>query len=354
MNEILNDISKEIIKFNNKEVKVESLKEYLKAFNVKELKSYATLYLTYESMSKNLNKIKDIVDMKKDELINYIIKHINDIAKFYYIISDNNIKKEIIKISKDNLEDKIIFDIKNINTIMFLKDNYIAKVQYLENDNKVKIFIPKEIASIFIKLSTDKKIIKESNIYNDLNNFTDLVLNVYGIVILEVLMDLYEEYYPKMDDNRFIDLLNISSITNGSYQMIFDGEDILISGLDFDNEEHIINFYENQQGYYHHYSIEELQDIYTLTYLKNMDEYIELYNYIESIFEECDGLDEDLEFIVSDFIYQAQINMENAIKAVKSHLKKILDLEKEEIEYSIKLLIKIFDNYPKWIKKGNI
>ena len=59
-------------------------------------------------------------------------------------------------------------------------------------------------------------------------------------------------------------------------------------------------------------------------------------------------------FLILDYIYSAQFSLKAASKNYNSHFGEFLDcdtMERKKIENMIK---NIFNEYPKWIKRGNI
>lgn len=57
--------------------------------------------------------------------------------------------------------------------------------------------------------------------------------------------------------------------------------------------------------------------------------------------------------IIVDYLYTAQISMENADENFKNKLIKLYNVNEEDIDILLKYIKKIFEKYPKWRKRGN-
>ena len=155
-----------------------------------------------------------------------------------------------------------------------------------------------------------------------------------------------------MDEDEFIrrtiTLLAISS----SFNICESDDEYLIYNLNFESPESAIDFYKKQIGDYKIYSVEELNED---DHVYDTDSYEKLERYILDNFDISDSdMDEFDNLIVIDYIYAAQTSIKEADSHYDQNINVILNINEKQKEIIRNLIRNIFDEYPKWIKKGNI
>ena len=58
--------------------------------------------------------------------------------------------------------------------------------------------------------------------------------------------------------------------------------------------------------------------------------------------------------IVTNYINIAQVSIDSANEFFKIHIKYFIEVDNEKEDYILKLVNDIFENYPKWRKRGNV
>lgn len=175
----------------------ENLKDQLKQLKVKDLKKLGYLF--------NLNNMNN---KKKDILIEEIYNCLTNDKNLNVVISrmidkEFNLLKRIIE-NKGIIEDNSITE-EDYYYLISLK----IITTYEENNNQY-ITIPKEIYNIIKNINLDNFniIIKENT---DIYYLLKALLEVYGVVSIEDLKDIYNNYYnPKEEYN--LDITNNSFI----------------------------------------------------------------------------------------------------------------------------------------------
>lgn len=341
----LNEELKSILNMNNKKIKELSLEEYLNELKKNNL---------FELLSLYINSSKDVIGMyvlkekSKRQLIKYINENLKDILTVLvkFMKPDClNFLKEIIPNLKEK-EYEINEDIP-FNFVMYFKKFYLASFEY--NENNLKCFMPKQFVDTFEIILKDKNILKENEknnlIYKDIIN----ILSAYGIIELDSL-NKFINYKESLES-----LLNLFSLSD-DYIHIYEFENQkLICNIEFQTEDMAIDYYKKQTGIYKKFSTDDLELIGNGTYASKSKSYTEFINYLKEIF---DLTEEDtnyiLDFLIDNYIYTANISKEEANEEFKINAKNMFDLSDEEIEDMRKIAEKIFDDYPKWIKRGNI
>ena len=123
----------------------------------------------------------------------------------------------------------------------------------------------------------------------------------------------------------------------------------------FETEEEAIKYYKKQIMNYKEYDLEELEDFYDLSYILNLESYVDFMDYVEENYD----LDEDLEYllrknIIEDYLLGAQYSLKTANSNFKHNITKILDIDKQGIKTLLKIMNKMYKESPKWEKRGNI
>ena len=132
-------------------------------------------------------------------------------------------------------------------------------------------------------------------------------------------------------------------------------DEILLCNLEFYDEDKAIDFYENQKKDYKKYSKEDYKKISSCQYVEGLKSYKKFINYLCTNYE---GIAEDInyinEFIIDDYISFAQISLTDADYAFRNNIVRMFEVDNEDVEILLKLMKDIFNEYPKWIKRGHV
>lgn len=352
----LEEMIKEMFLCNdNKKVKDETLDEYLNSFKNHELTRFAVTQVFVDKDYYNLYHIKNMNHKPKKYIMEYIKKNLEKILKCYIkIIKTNELDylKTIIK--NNNKEIKYGSLPLSIHFIHFLKVFSLAKVEYNKKKDTLKFFIPNEYIEFFNKFLSDKDLLKENRKNNKIFEYTENVLCTYGIIPLSKLHELFEKQVFKMNIEELKHVIDSFSFYEEIYLYNIDN-DTLLCNIEFSDEDYAFNFYENQKGDYKKYSKEEFQSISSYKYIEKLKSYN---TFIRYLCRNYDGITSDMdyikEFIIYDYLSTAQTSINEADENFKINIVKMFDIDDIEIEKMLKMIKNIFNEYPKWIKRGNI
>lgn len=345
----------EFLKFNNKKVKEETLNEYLASLKNEELTRFAITQVFVDKDYYNLFKVKNLNNRAKKYIIDYIMDNLDKILESYIKIIRTHELEQLKTVIKNNNK-KLIFGSLpiSIHFINILKNFSLAKVEYNDKDDSLKIFMPNEYIDIFNSCIKNKKLLEVNKFNNQVYDYAETVINTYGIVTLDKLHELFENQMFKIDKDELQHIIASIAIYEEMYIYEYNGE-MLLCNLEFADEDFALDFYDNQKMDYKKYSKEDYKKISNCTYVEKLKSYKKFINYLCKNYE---GISEDIEyineFIVYDYINFAQISIEDADHAFRTNIVKILETDDKELEDLLKLMKNIFNEYPKWYKRGNI
>ena len=127
---------------------------------------------------------------------------------------------------------------------------------------------------------------------------------------------------------------------------------ISILGSDEDEAEEYLN---NQAEDYKIYPKEFYINVVNRDYLKSLKSYENLYEYLLKYYDLELNEEEDIfELIICDCLYQVQESKSKAKEAILKKLDEYFNINSKQKNEIINYLNRIYYDYPKWMKKGNI
>lgn len=328
-----------------------TLEEYLNSFEEDKLKSI----IGFSTFIDDYVDVEKIVKSSKDELVDYIIKNLNIIIEsFVLVMSENNINQLC----------RLVHDKKNVykySDYLFSFDFYgklvgcvLGKIEYNEKDDTISFYIQKEIKEEIIKLLDCLTFRKVNNKYNEIINYLEKLLHIYGIITFDEFHRLFIKQMYLIDKEELSEIIHYKLFLLPEY--IYNEKDkILICSLNFDTKEEAIKYYKKQTNDYKEYELEELDEFFDLSYILNLESYVDFMDYVEENYD----FDEKLEYllrqnIIEDYLLGAQYSLKTANSNFKKNIVKILDIDNEGIKTLLKIMNKMYKESPKWEKRGNI
>lgn len=348
-------IKEELLGVNNKKIKEENLKEYLTSLKKEELIKMAISQTFIDKNYFDLYKVNNLKNKAKKEIIDYITEKLDKILESFIKIIKTEEIEQLENVIKNNGKKILFDDLKvSIRFILLLKNFSLAKVEYNNKEDSLKIFMPKEFVDIFNNCFKNKKLLELNNYNNKVYNYVRDVINTYGIVTLDKLYELFESQMFKIDKKDLKHIIEIVTIYEEEHIYEYNGETLLCS-VEFGDEDYALYFYDSQKMDYKRYSKEDYKNISSFKYVEKLKAYKKFVNYL---CRNYGGISEDLEyindFIVYDYLASAQTSIETADYNFRANIVKILEVNNGEIEELLKLMKNIFKEYPKWIKRGNV
>ena len=350
-------IKEEILVKNNKKVKEETLEEYLSGITKDELARLAFFQAFADQDYEDIFKIKNLKKMSKKDIINYITDNLDKILKCFIKVMSENCLIQLKKIiSKQN---DINYDMSKLNlsfhTLGFLKSFSLAKVEFNKQTEVLKIYFPKEFVTILEKCLTDVNILDENRKFNKVCDYVESTLEIYGIIPLSQIHEIFERQLLKIELEQLEHIIEIKNIIDDVFVLCNYENDKLICEMDFTDKDDAINFYEKQKGNYKKYGKKTLEMIKNDTYVETLKSYKKFVNYLCRNFDDVsEDIEEIKNFIVLDYINSAQISKEIADINFKNNIDKMFDIPENEKEKLRMLVSDIYDEYPKWRKRGNV
>lgn len=339
----------EDLKKGNKKIKKESLNEFLNSFELDALKSCALISHLFkpEELEPHLKSYtkEDYVESIKDNL-NSLFRNLILLVDFDSL----DLLYEIVY-SKDVIE----LDAKDINIelICFLKYICFIKAEYIEKQNKLKIYMPQEFKDELIDCFDDEELVETSENASDIYDFSETVLSAYGVIPVSKLHEIYEMYIEKISYDEFAGMLFLKCFYGGSKMINYNNEDLFHS-MSFDNMEDAIKFYNEQEGNYRIYGLEEYERIEDCSYIVKTKAYSKVTRFLFENYEftEDEFVDINL-LIIFDYLYTSQLSIELADENFKNKMIEIFNINTEELNKLLGYMRNIYKEYPKWRKRGN-
>lgn len=355
MDEIGEILRDEFLNSNNKRIKDETIEEYLASLKNCELTRLAITQVFVDMDYVKLFKVKNLNNRPKKYIIDYIMDNLDAILRSYIKIIGTD-ELEQLKLVMNNNGKKVIFGKFpiSIHFINILKNFSLAKVEYNKKEDSLKFFMPQEFIKIFEDGLKDKKLLEENQYNSKAFAYVKTVVDTYGIVTLNKLHELFETQMFKIDITRLQHIIESISMYEEIYIYYYNNE-VLLCSLEFDTEDMALNFYNKQKMTYKKYSKENYKLISDYTYVKKLKSYKKFVNYLcknyVGISEDMDYIDE---FIVYEYISFAQLSIDEADQAFKANIVEIFEVNDKELEEMLGLIRNIFNEFPKWIKRGNV
>lgn len=355
MDEIDYAIKDVFLNNNNKKVKDENIQEFLTSLKTGELVKFALFQPFVDGEYGNLYKVKSMSNKPKKFIIEYIMNNLDMILKCYIKYINNSLLKQLKYVIDNNGKEFVFGSLPiTIHFIDILKRFSIAKVEYNKKEDSLKIFMPKEYIEIFKNCLDDKELLEKSKYNTKVYNNAMYMVNTYGIVPFDKLHELFSSQIFKIESDELYHIISTVGLLDEIYIYNYN-EETLVCNLEFDNEDLALDFYDNQKMDYKKYSKEEYKKISEITYVEKLKSYKKF-----TIFlcRNYDGISKDLDYIRDFFVYDyisfAQTSIENAERAFRNNIVKFIELDDNDLDQLSKLMKNIFDEYPKWSKRGNI
>lgn len=343
---------------NNKIVEYESLDDYLESKKIEQLRIILSkfLYCSKADLVENLDEVtnfskEQVIKMTKNNLYDIVFDSLLGLSKGDIDFLETMTTKGNSLILEDETDFPFPLFLKNINT------NILFEAYYDKETSKLYIYIQKSIYEEMKKILKSKLFINKFNKVVSLRADLEKIMDVYGIIEEKVIYKLYNKEFAKITLNEFRNLLNYITFGSGTILYNFVGKTKYIITLSNENslEDYLKNIDDSIE--YKLYDKSFYEDVHDLKYLKSLNSYQTLYKYLKSFY----GLDleeegEVLEIIVVDYIYQMQENIDKKIaqKNVLSNMNYFFDNSSKEKREILSYLNKIYYDYPKWQKRGNI
>ena len=353
------DVLEFYLKEDNKKINYDwNLDEYLNTFTNKVLTKCAIVYfLDKEDYSKIL-EIENMANKEKSYIIDCVKENLSNIISSYVKILPNYLIKQLRKLIKNNgcISCGLQSMKFSIQFLDFLKKNVFARV-YLDKKNEmINVYMPEEIVKIVDEILNNKEIMKANKKCNRIYDFVDACVDTYGILTVEELNTLCKKFNFKIDAEELINIVSSHMLVDDSYIVHSYNQTKLICNIEFYTEDEAFDFYEKLSGNLNlKFSLKDMEDIKNCKYIYKLRSYKKLINWLNEIFgwikEDSEYLDC---FIINDYISSAQINIEIAEKNFRNNIDGVLELDPIEKNIMANMLKDLYDEYPKWSKRGNV
>lgn len=286
----------------------------------------------------------------KDKIVNYIIENLDKIIESHLLSMEENDINFIGNILKENGKATIKNKKIPLSLIFNKKDNILIHIYYDKKNDITDINIQEDIAEEMKKILKSKSFKEEYKSVMEFKTNLMSLLEVYGIVESNELYKIYNKIFEQIDKKTFEKNL----IYNTAITMVKVNNYYYISILGLDDEK-TEEYIDNQIEEYKIYSKEFYISVNNREYLKGLKSYKMLYDYLLKYYNlDLNKDDEVFELIVCDYIYQIQESKLRAKESILKNLDNFFEINSKEKNIIINYLNKIYYEYPKWRKKGNI
>lgn len=347
---IFNDIMQN---YNKKYKEYNTLEEYLNSYTRDDLYRLAVRYGLING-GNTLGEAIAANTSTKNKMLKYVIDNIEELIKSMLLpVEDNNI--EILNKVLENKNTLVIEDRRlPLTLIINLGNTPIIHVYYDKKNDLITINIQKDIAAIINKTLKSKSFIKE---HQDLLSFEkniEMLLEVYGIIEEDTLYDIYTKVLDNIERKVFDKYLMYITIKDCPIDREIVNNISYISKLDLEDYE-IEDYLASREGEYEIYPKDFYEKVENRTYLKSLKSYENLCDFFQKYYNFDLNEEEDIfELIVCDYLYQIQESKAVAREAILTNLDQYFNINSKQKNEIINYLNKIYYDYPKWRKKGNI
>lgn len=347
---IFNDIMQN---YNKKYKEYNTLEEYLNSYTRDDLYRLAVRYGLINGGT-TLGEAIAANTSTKNKMLKYVIDNIEELIKSMLLpVEDNNI--EILNKVLENKNTLVIEDRRlPLTLIINLGNTPIIHVYYDKKNDLITINIQKDIAAIINKTLKSKSFIKE---HQDLLNFEkniEMLLEVYGIIEEDTLYDIYTKVLNNTERKVFDKYLMYIALKDCPIDREIVNNISYISKLDLEDYE-IEDYLASREGEYQIYPKDFYEKVENRTYLKSLKSYENLCDFFQKYYNFDLNEEEDIfELIVCDYLYQIQESKAVAREAILTNLDQYFNINSKQKNEIINYLNKIYYDYPKWRKKGNI
>lgn len=342
---------------NNHKIKeTDNLNDYLSDFKNYDLTCFALLQVWVNNNYKDLFKIRNLENRPKKYILDYINSNLKDILEAYIQVINEDDISYLKKLVSYNGSVKYTIDDFNMSLhfILLLKNFLLAKVYYNKKENIIHFYMPKEFVDIFKVALNDKDLISINKRNNKIVGYIEGILEAYGIISLSKLHEIFQKQMFKISIDELNKVISANAMIDGQFHIYRYNDDTLVGGVEFDEEDEALIFYENLKGKYHVFSKDEYNDLKECLYIKKLDSYK---IFVKYLLNNYDGIYQDLDdiymFLISDYTTTAQFSTRDADRDFINKLSKMFETTPEEKNTMLKMMHDIFKEYPKWNKRGN-
>ena len=132
-----------------------------------------------------------------------------------------------------------------------------------------------------------------------------------------------------------------------------DDDEILVCGIEFDEENLALDFYSKMQGNYKKFTKKEYEMFCNDTYIETLNSYKELVKYLEYNYD-IEDISVIKDLLILDYVEVSQLDSLKANNSLEEHIKEFFEVDKLQLGIISSMIKNIYDEYPKWIKKGDI
>ncbi len=348
-----------ILKEENQKIKKEeSLEEYLKSFKNESLTRMCIFKVFENEDFGDMYKVYNLNHKSKKFIINYIKPNIDKIwESFFQTIPINRV--DLIKriVDNDGLLEYTLEDFDgDLLSIMMFKNYALAKVEYNEKKEIIKLFMPKEFCDS-IKLSLkNKKIMELNKRNNEIYDYTEGLLEAYGIIEIDDLYDMIAKDY-KMNMQEFNKILESKSMIDECMYIYYDDDSYqkIICNIEFSEEEEAWEFFKKIKGTYKHFTKKEMEKLKDKSYINDLKSYQKLTKYLESHFEGFKEMDDLINtMLIIEYVTFAQLDEKESEESFLQNISEFFEANEKDKKEILNLMKEIYKECPKWKKRGNI
>ncbi len=337
----------------------ENIKDYFNSFKIENLK-FMLLFKMWIPGDKEI--IYELIESKnKKNIVDYIINNLKTIIKEYVkILEDKEIEQINYIISKKgylkfNVYEDVIANELSIKFISILRKLSFAKIDYNNKTKDMVIYMPDDILKITEEVINRKEILTYNKRFNEVMKYIITASNIYGVIPINELYMIIKKIARLDNCDELEDMILAKSAIDEIINVhLINGEPYLCN-MEFYEKEAAIELLEKMTGNYCIYNKKEFEEFKNKKRLKKLKSYQKFVKYLidnfEGIEDDIDLIDED---IVSDFLITIQTNKDSAKKCLYTLIEEIFEIDEEEKEEIFNYLMDIYEEYPKWIKKGHV
>lgn len=353
--EVNNAIVHGILEERNQKIKKgETLEQYLKSFQNDDLTRMCVFKTFMSGNLEDIIKIHDLAHKSKKTILNFIELSFHEVwGSILRIVSKEmfDFYKELVA-SNGILE--ISFSSKKLSLlqIMIMKNFALTKVEYNQSKEIIKFFIPEEFKREIEKGIKDTNILEENNRNNAIYDMVIGLLEAYGVMDFEKMYERIEKEYL-ISYSDFDQIMGAKALIDEIIQIHYvDANLKLISSIEFDEEE-ALELFKKQKGTYKKFTKKEIESLQNGTYVKKLKSYKNFIHYLKENFEDFSNNEIIDSLLIMDYITIAQTDVKEAKENFLCNVEDFFEVDQKEKEEMLTFIQAIFDEYPKWKKRGN-